>query len=106
MPHLCTRSVSDFLRIYDDRLTAILHCPVRHRRDVASTARGGSGLSSNRMSVGMPGAIGLHRHEDDVAVPHAALGDDAVRECLDFGAAAFEHRHFQATVVVEMHVEC
>ena len=58
------------------------------------------------MSVGMPRATSLHGHEDDVAVAHAALGDDAVRKCLDFGAAALEHRHFQATVVVEVHVEC
>lgn len=37
-PHLCTRSVSDFLWIYDGRLTAGLHGPALDRLDVVSTA--------------------------------------------------------------------
>jgi hypothetical protein len=45
------------------------------------------------------------RQVDDVAVAHAALGDDAVGEVLHVGAAAFEHRDFHAAIVVEMHVQ-
>ena len=48
---------------------------------------------------------GIRRHVGDVAVAHAALRDDVIRERLHLGALALEHRHFEAAVVIEMNVE-
>jgi hypothetical protein len=50
-------------------------------------------------------AADIRRHEHDVAVAHASLGDDVVGKCFHFGTASLEHGHFQTTVVVEMNME-
>ena len=50
-------------------------------------------------------AAHIRRHVGDVAVAHAALGDDVIGERLHLVAPAFEHRDFEAAVVVEMHVQ-
>jgi hypothetical protein len=47
----------------------------------------------------------LGRHIDDVAVAHAALGDDVVGEFLYFGAAALQHGDFETAIVIEMDVQ-
>ncbi len=48
---------------------------------------------------------GVRRHVGDVAVAHAALRDDVIRECLHLGAPASEHSHLKTTVMVEMDME-
>ena len=47
----------------------------------------------------------LHRHAHDLAVAHAALGDDMLAELLQVLRPALEHRHFEAGVMIEMHVQ-
>ena len=53
----------------------------------------------------MPVGPGIRRHVGDVAVAHAALRDDVVRERLHFGAPAFEHSNLETAVVIEMDME-
>src|SRR4051812_31125538 len=58
-----------------------------------------------RMAVGMPVIRRrLDRHHHDLAVAHAALGDDVIGECLDLAAHAFQHGHLKAAFLVDMHV--
>jgi hypothetical protein len=42
---------------------------------------------------------------DDMTVANAAFGNDVVGKMLHVGAAAFEHGHLHATVVVQMNVQ-
>jgi len=57
------------------------------------------------MVVVMRMATHIRRHVGDVAVAHAALGNDVIRKCLHLGAPALEHRDFEAAVVVEMNMQ-
>jgi hypothetical protein len=43
-----------------------------------------------------------HRHGDQLAIAHAALGDDVVGEMLHIGSLAAQHSDLHAAVVVEM----
>jgi hypothetical protein len=59
-----------------------------------------------RMSVVIRMRRAVARRDiDDVAVPHAALGDDVIGERLHLRALALQHRHLEAALVVEVHVE-
>ena len=51
-------------------------------------------------------AQAVGRQEHDMAMAHAAFGDDVVGKFLHVGATAFEHGNFHAAVVIEMHVQC
>lgn len=51
------------------------------------------------------GASAVRRHEHNMSVTHTALRDDVFGECFHFGTGAFQHRHFKATVMVEVDVE-
>src|SRR6202035_615758 len=60
------------------------------------------------MAMGRAAAVRMRaigRQIDDVAVAHAALGNDAVGELLHVGAAALEYGDLHAAFVVEMHVQ-
>ena len=46
----------------------------------------------------------VRRHVGDVAVAHAALRDDVIRERPHLCAVAPEHHHFETAVVIEMNV--
>ena len=45
------------------------------------------------------------RQIDDLAVAHAAFGDDMVGELLHFSAGPLQDRHLHATFVVEMNMQ-
>ena len=47
----------------------------------------------------------LRGQVDDMTVANATLGNDVVGKILHVGAAALEHRHLHATVVVQMNVQ-
>lgn len=47
----------------------------------------------------------LGRHAHELAVTHPALGDDVLAEMLDVIAFPSEHRHFEAGVMIEMHMQ-
>ncbi len=61
-------------------------------------------LDAVGVRMGVRHAVG-RRHIDDVAVAHAALGDDMIGEGLHLGALALEHRYLHAILLVEMHVQ-
>ena len=47
----------------------------------------------------------IRRHVGDVAVAHAALGDNVIRKRLHVGAPALEHRDLETAIVVEMNMK-
>ena len=47
----------------------------------------------------------LERHAHDLAVTHAALGDDMLAEMLHVISLSLQHRDLEAGVMVEMHVQ-
>ncbi len=47
----------------------------------------------------------LGRHAHELAVTHPALGDDMLAEMLHVIALPSEHRHFETSVVIEMHMQ-
>jgi hypothetical protein len=48
---------------------------------------------------------GVWVHEGDVTMAHATFRDDAIRERPHLRVFALKHRHFEATVMVEMDME-
>ena len=49
--------------------------------------------------------MGSGRQVDDLAVSHAAFGDDVVGELLHLSAGSLQHRHLHATFVVEVNMQ-
>src|SRR6516165_546712 len=61
-------------------------------------------LAVMAMAVIMSMRAHVRRHIGDVAVAHAALGDDVIGERLHLVAPALEHGDFETAVMVEMNV--
>src|SRR5215475_2531421 len=47
----------------------------------------------------------IGRHVGNMAVAHAALRNDVIRERLHLVALALEHGYFETTIMIEMNVE-
>src|ERR1700722_9605136 len=64
-------------------------------------------LPAPLMRMMMPMRIGFHirRHEYDVAMAHAPLGNHMVSECLHIRTAALQHGYFEAAFMADMNVK-
>src|SRR6478752_377849 len=62
-------------------------------------------MGLDAMGMGMAMRMRFDRHHHDMAVAHAALGDDVVGECLHLAATPLQHRDLETGIVVDMHVQ-
>ena len=76
---------------------------VAHGADGGANRERCAGVLPADCAPARPRPLGRHHHH--AAVPHAALGDHVLGEMLDRAGLALEHRHLQATVVIEVNVQ-
>jgi hypothetical protein len=57
------------------------------------------------MAVIVRAAVHIGRHEHDVTVAHAALGDDVIGKRLHLGTTSPKYRHFQTAVMADVDME-
>src|SRR5215813_4488575 len=76
-----------------------LPSPEFYRRDALSLPAVLVRMSMRGMRMPMPA---LDRHHHDMAVAHAALGDDLIGERFHLATASLQHGHLEARIVVDV----
>ena len=86
----------------------------RHRPDnILGSPLGGLGrhlvmivmMMMRTMAASTRSGGSFDRHAHQLAVTHAALGDDVLAEMLHLARLAAQHRDLEASVMVEMHMQ-